>query len=44
MERAIPLGRLGRPEDIAEVVMDVARWQWVTGAVVPAAGGLQLGA
>jgi 3-oxoacyl-[acyl-carrier protein] reductase len=44
LERAIPLGRLGRTEDVAEVVMDVAGWSWVTGAIVPVAGGLQLGA
>ncbi|WP_420369445.1 SDR family oxidoreductase [Curtobacterium sp. L1-20] len=44
MSAAVPLGRIGQPEDVAEVVVDVAGWSWVTGAVVPVAGGLQLGA
>jgi 3-oxoacyl-[acyl-carrier protein] reductase len=43
--RQTPLGRLGRPDDIAAVVgflaSDDARW--VTGQVVQASGGLFLG-
>lgn len=44
MSAAVPLGRIGRVEEVAEVVVDVSGWSWVTGAVVPVAGGLQLGA
>ncbi|WP_083863329.1 SDR family oxidoreductase [Nocardia exalbida] len=39
--QSIPLGRLGEPDDIADVVAflasDAARW--ITGASVPAGGG-----
>ena len=44
MVRAIPLGRAGRAQDVADVVAfllsDKARY--VTGATIPVAGGLQL--
>ncbi|MFX1535820.1 MAG: SDR family NAD(P)-dependent oxidoreductase [Promethearchaeota archaeon] len=42
--RQIPLGRIGRPEDVAKVILflvsDLAGW--VTGAEIPVAGGMQL--
>jgi 3-oxoacyl-[acyl-carrier protein] reductase len=39
-----PLGRLGRPEDIAEVIAFLASEEsgWVTGQVIAATGGLRL--
>jgi 2-hydroxycyclohexanecarboxyl-CoA dehydrogenase len=37
--RSIPLGRLGRPEEIARAVLDVARWPWATGQLVGVNGG-----
>jgi 3-oxoacyl-[acyl-carrier protein] reductase len=43
--RQIPIGRLGRPEDVAEVVFSLATFQtdYVTGAVLSVDGGLSLG-
>ena len=42
--RQIPRGRFGQPEDIAKVitflVSDLS--EWVTGAIIPVAGGMQL--
>ncbi|MFI5308361.1 MAG: SDR family NAD(P)-dependent oxidoreductase, partial [Polyangiales bacterium] len=38
-----PLGRLGRPEDVAETAMYLLRAPFVTGAVVNVDGGLLLG-
>ncbi|MFX1513270.1 MAG: SDR family NAD(P)-dependent oxidoreductase [Promethearchaeota archaeon] len=42
--RQIPRGRIGRPEDVAKVILflvsDLA--EWVTGAEIPVAGGMQL--
>jgi 3-oxoacyl-[acyl-carrier protein] reductase len=40
MRAKIPLGRYGEPEEIAEVVEWVARSRYMTGAFVPADGGL----
>ena len=40
MRRKIPLGRYGDPDEIAEVVEWVARSRYMTGAFVPADGGL----
>jgi NAD(P)-dependent dehydrogenase (short-subunit alcohol dehydrogenase family) len=37
-----PLGRLGQPEDIADVVKAVHRLGWITGQVVDCDGGLSL--
>jgi 3-oxoacyl-[acyl-carrier protein] reductase len=37
---AIPAGRIGTAEEIAEVVLSVARSTYMTGAVVPVDGGL----
>jgi 3-oxoacyl-[acyl-carrier protein] reductase len=37
-----PLGRVGRPEDIAEAVMALLALEWVTGQVLAADGGLAL--
>ena len=37
--RSIPLGRLGRAEDVAVAVMDVARWEWSTGQLYGVNGG-----
>ncbi|MEU1517539.1 SDR family oxidoreductase [Streptomyces sp. NPDC005811] len=44
LERAAPLGRIGRPDDIAGVMVFLAsRAAWyVTGAVVPVEGGIRL--
>ncbi|ARQ70785.1 SDR family oxidoreductase [Streptomyces marincola] len=46
IERATPLGRLGTPEEFAEVVAFLASdaASWITGQVVLADGGLSLGA
>jgi 3-oxoacyl-[acyl-carrier protein] reductase len=42
IEKRIPLGRAGRPEEVAEVVSFLCseRASYVTGAVIPIAGGL----
>ena len=40
MRAKIPMGRYGEPEEIAEVVEWVARSRYMTGAFVPADGGL----
>ena len=40
MREKIPMGRYGEPEEIAEVVEWVARSRYMTGAFVPADGGL----
>ena len=40
MRRMIPMGRYGAPEEIAEVVDWVSRSRYMTGAFVPADGGL----
>jgi NAD(P)-dependent dehydrogenase (short-subunit alcohol dehydrogenase family) len=37
-----PLGRVGRPEDIADAVMALVGLEWVTGQVLTADGGLAL--
>jgi len=37
---AIPLGRLGRPEEVAEAVFRVARLDFCTGASLPVDGGV----
>jgi NAD(P)-dependent dehydrogenase (short-subunit alcohol dehydrogenase family) len=44
MARAIPLKRLGKPQDVADVVCFLLsnRASYVTGATIPVAGGLQL--
>lgn len=36
---SLALGRLGRTEEVARAVMDVATWTWATGAVVDVNGG-----
>ena len=40
MRERIPLGRFGKPEEIAEVVESTARSRYMTGAFVPVDGGL----
>lgn len=40
MRKKIPLGRFGEPDEIAEVVEWTARARYMTGAFVPADGGL----
>jgi 3-oxoacyl-[acyl-carrier protein] reductase len=40
MRAKIPMGRYGEPDEIAEVVEWVARSRYVTGALIPADGGL----
>jgi 3-oxoacyl-[acyl-carrier protein] reductase len=32
---SLPLGRLGRPDEIARAVMDVAAWTWATARSSP---------
>ncbi len=36
---SIPLRRLGRPEEVAVTIMDVARWPWTTGQRYAVNGG-----
>ena len=43
LRRLHPLGRLGRPEDIAESVLYLLSAPFVTGTVLPVDGGLLLG-
>ncbi|GIX14887.1 MAG: dehydrogenase [Paracoccaceae bacterium] len=43
MEEDHPLGRIGRPEEIAEAVDYLLRAQWTTGAALVVDGGLSLG-
>lgn len=43
MEEAVPLGRLGRPEEIADVIYWVSQSTFLTGATIPVSGGVQLG-
>jgi 3-oxoacyl-[acyl-carrier protein] reductase len=45
MEAAVPLGRLGTPEEVAAVVGFLASEAsgYVTGAIVPVDGGLGMG-
>jgi pteridine reductase len=38
----IPLGRLGRPRDVAEAVVHLAQSEWITGAEIPVDGGRSL--
>jgi len=40
MTAQIPMGRLGRPEEVAGVIVAISEATYVTGAVVPVAGGL----
>ena len=40
MRKMIPMGRYGEPDEIAEVIEWVARSRYMTGAFVPADGGL----
>jgi 3-oxoacyl-[acyl-carrier protein] reductase len=40
MRKTIPMGRYGEPDEIAEVVEFVARCRYMTGAFIPADGGL----
>jgi 2-hydroxycyclohexanecarboxyl-CoA dehydrogenase len=37
--QTIALGRLGRPEEIARAILDVARWPWTTGQLYGINGG-----
>ncbi|QNE48617.1 SDR family oxidoreductase (plasmid) [Glaciihabitans sp. INWT7] len=43
MAAGVPLGRLGRVEEIASVVYWVSQSTFMTGTTVPVAGGLELG-
>ena len=38
-----PLGRYGKPKDIAEAVLYLAGADWVTGVVLPVDGGIDAG-
>jgi dihydroanticapsin dehydrogenase len=38
----VPLKRAARPEEVATVILDVARWSYATGAVIVVDGGLSL--
>ncbi|MFG1869539.1 SDR family oxidoreductase [Micromonospora arborensis] len=40
--RALPLGRVGQPEEVAHVVVALAMAEFVTGVVLPADGGAHL--
>jgi len=37
---SIPLRRLGTPQELARVIVDVAEWTWLTGQVVSPNGGV----
>jgi 3-oxoacyl-[acyl-carrier protein] reductase len=41
VQRELPLGRFGTPEEVAEVVAFIAsaRARWITGACIPVDGG-----
>jgi NAD(P)-dependent dehydrogenase (short-subunit alcohol dehydrogenase family) len=43
LEREIPLGRIGYPEDFANAVLWLAGPAYVTGLNIPVCGGIQLG-
>ena len=45
MRRGIPFGRLGAPDEVADVVVFLAseRGRWITGATIPVDGGQLLG-
>ena len=36
---SLALGRLGRPEEVARVIIDISSWEWMTGAIVHVNGG-----
>jgi 2-hydroxycyclohexanecarboxyl-CoA dehydrogenase len=36
---SIPLGRLGRPQEVARAILDVADWSWTTGQLFGINGG-----
>lgn len=40
---SIALGRLGRPDEIARAILDVARWSWTTGQLIGVNGGAVIG-
>ena len=40
---SIPLRRLGRPDEIARAILDVARWSWATGQLIGINGGAVIG-
>jgi 3-oxoacyl-[acyl-carrier protein] reductase len=40
MRQVIPMGRYGEPEEIAQVIGDVSRSRYMTGAFIPVDGGL----
>jgi ketoreductase RED2 len=42
VEQIAPLKRIGQPEDVAEVVLALARASYVTGQIVAIDGGLTL--
>ena len=43
LEQRIPLGRVGRAEDVAGAVVHLARSEWITGAEIVVDGGRSLG-
>ena len=38
-----PLGRYGKPQDIADAVLYLAGAEWVTGVILPVDGGVNAG-
>ena len=42
LEKGIPLGRLGKPEDIAEAVVFLAKADYITGEVIRVDGGIAI--
>ena len=39
----VPIGKSGKPNDIAQAVVDLMRWEIATGTIIPLDGGLTAG-
>lgn len=43
VDKYVPVGKSGTPDDIAQVVVDATRWNMATGTILPVDGGLTAG-